>query len=182
LGGLRVNVQLVLKSSGSLAVIAAGFLAGRMAAQRLSRRLSVLEDLRAAVERLGTEISYSQAPLPEALSSVAHSCRPECQGLLRDVSANLRSGDGGPAGAAWLDALSTWGRESDLLPQDIDAISLLGPALGVSGPADQLGHIASTVSRLGTCIEEARARRSKFFGFYQEMGVLFAALVVLVLL
>ncbi len=171
----------VLKFLGAGLVILAGALAGGSAASALQKRLSVLEELRAALERLITQIEYHSSPLAAAMDAAARPCSGESRELLMRVSENLRSGDGAPAAEAWSEALDLVGQGSYLDATDIAALRLLGPALGASDRRDQARHLESMIGNLGVHIREARDRSTKYALLYRQMGVLCGALVALLL-
>jgi len=171
----------VLKFLGAGLVILAGALGGGSAAAALEKRLSVLEELRAALERLRSQIEYHSAPLAAALDAAAKPCSGESKELLLCVAENLRSGDGAPAGEAWSRALDLVGSGSHLNVPDIAALRLLGPALGASDRKDQARHLESMIGNLGVHIREARDRSAKYALLYRQMGVLCGALVALLL-
>ncbi len=102
--------------------------------------------------------------------------------MLTRVSANLRSGDGAPAGEAWSKALDLAGPGSHLDATDITALRLLGPALGASDRKDQARHLESMIGNLGVHISEARDRSTKYALLYRQMGVLCGALLALLLM
>jgi len=172
----------IVKFTGAGLVILAGVLSGGFAAATLEKRLRVLEELRAALERLITQIEYQSAPLAVALDDAARPCSGEPRAFLECVSRNLRSGDGAPAGEAWSRALDLLSAGSHLDRADIAALRLLGPALGASDRKDQARHLESMIGNLGVHIREARDRSAKYALLYRQMGVLCGALVALLLI
>jgi stage III sporulation protein AB len=176
-----MSMAAVIRFTGAGLVIASGVLCGSFAAGRLEKRLRVLEELRAALERLITLVEYQSATLAAALDEAARPCSGAPRAFLERVSQNLRSGDGDPAGKAWASALDSLGGLLLVDRADIDALRLLGPALGVSDRKDQARHLAAMIGKLGVHIGEARDRSAKYALLYRQMGLLCGALVALIL-
>jgi stage III sporulation protein AB len=176
-----MSVAVIMRFAGAGLLIVSGALLGVAAAARLERRLGALEELRAALERLITLVEYQSAPLAVALDDAARPCSAAPRAFLERVAANLRSGDGAPAHQAWENALES---AADLLQvdrADLDALRLLGPALGGSGRKDQARHLASMIEKLAVHVGDARDRSMKYALLYRQMGLLCGALVALVL-
>lgn len=177
-----MNGLVVLKISGAALLVTAGLMVGKHLAENLFLRVKLLEEIRAAIERLATEIGYSASPLHEALLEVGNSCEAECKTFFHIVSTALKEGDGLPARVSWSSGVAYLANLQVLTAQDIESLNLLGPSLGTSGRDEQLRHLQSAVSRLSRQIEQARSQASRFEGFYREMGVLVATAIVLLLL
>ncbi len=155
---------------------------GWLIARQLRRRPAELAAVQAALQALRTEIEYASTPLPDALRRAATAARGPAAALCRLAARHLEAGAGASAADAWsvaldqTDALSSWDTS------DLAVLGQLGTALGASGTADQVRHIALCVGRLRAAEAEARGGAERQARMWLYLGVLAGAALVLVTL
>ncbi len=138
--------------------------------------------LRSGLQLLETEIVYGATPLPQALRQVAAGLEGTAASLYGTAAAGLTEGRGITASEGWGRALETVYPASALLPEDLEALRLLGFNLGGSDRQDQVKHLALCRERLAHLEGLARDRAQRYAGVWSYAGVLVGLLVVLVLL
>jgi len=79
----------ILKFSGMLLIIMAGWAIGFTIAKKFRQRPLQLRAFQSSLLMLQTEISYTATPLPEALSRVARRCEPPIQDFLSGGSETI---------------------------------------------------------------------------------------------
>jgi len=173
---------LVLKVCGGVLVLLAGAMVGRHIGSTLSRRLALLEELCAAFQRLSTELTYQANTLASSFRTTAQDSATDCAMLLTRVATNLEKGDGRSVAEVWSQSVSDWGESAGLRANQVKSLQLLGPALGRSGRDEQKAHLEATIARLEVHVAEARQERNRLEAFYNQVGLLVAAALVLLLI
>lgn len=172
----------MIRLAGAVLVLLAGTLIGFLQASRYAARPRQIRQLVHALQRLETEIAYGQTPLPMALPRLADVVPPPVSGLFADMAARLAAREGATTREIWESAISRgWGRTAMKAPER-EALGRLGSALGASGREDQLKHVRLAMLQLQTEEAAAREEQQRYEKMSRSLGVLGAALVVIVLL
>ena len=171
----------MIRFAGALLVLFAGTMIGYLQAARFAARPRQIRHLMHALQRLETEIQYGQTPLPEALARLAGIVPQPVAGLFADIATSLSSHAGGTVRESWERALAAgWGRTA-MQPPERDALLRLGSTLGGSGREDQLKHVRLTMLQLQAEEASAREEQQRYEKMSRSLGVLGAALIVIVL-
>lgn len=173
----------MLKLVGAALVLFAGTLLGFLQAAKFAERPRQIRQLLHAMQRLETEIGYGQTPLPDALdriSSLLHP--PPLAALFAGASERLRDGTGATVQQCWESSIHEGWPKTAMRAGEKEAMLRLGASLGGSGREDQLKHMRLAVLQLQT--EEALARedQQRYEKLSRNLGVLGAALVVILML
>jgi stage III sporulation protein AB len=171
----------ILKFSGMLLIIMAGWAIGFTIAKKFHQRPLQLRAFQSSLMMLQTEISYAATPLPEALNRVAGRCEPPIQDFYLAVVKQLNSGQGLTADEAWGSTLLDWQRISALQSGDISILLNLGGTLGASDREEQVKHLLLAQEQLRQAEIKAEVERSKNETLWKYAGVLIALLIVIVL-
>ena len=173
----------MMQFAGALLVLFAGTMIGYLQAARYAARPRQIRQLMHALQRLETEIGYGQTPLPEALSRLAGIVPAPVSGLFAAISAKL---EGEPATGTLRDSweqaiLEGWGRTAMRQPER-EAMTRLGATLGASGKEDQIKHVRLAMHELQAEEASAREEQQRYEKTSRSLGVLGAALVVILML
>ncbi|EXX86634.1 stage III sporulation protein AB, partial [Paenibacillus darwinianus] len=128
------------------------------------------------------EIGYGHTPLPAALDNAASGLHGPVPELFRDASLRLKSGDGLLFRECWEAALDGGWSRTALRQAERTSLVRLGSALGISDREDQIKHLRLAMLQLRTEEESAREEQSRYGKMWRSLGVLAAALVVILML
>lgn len=170
----------MLRLAGALLLAVGAAWPGFSAAGRLSRRVTLLETLLAAVERMEREIAFSLTPLPRLFSDLAEECPPPAGAFFaccRDGLEELRTC---PLARLWLRALEE--TLPELEGRGRAALAELGSSLGRYDGDSQRRALARAEEELLRALEEARGERDKQGRVYRVLGVTAGAFLVILLL
>ncbi|WNQ09403.1 stage III sporulation protein SpoIIIAB [Paenibacillus aurantius] len=171
----------MLKLIGALFVLFAGTMLGFYQAGQLARRPRQIRQLILALQRLETEILYGFSPLPEALQTVSRPLASPLSELFRQASDSMEERSGASAEESWNGAVSrTWGQTS-MKGNEQEVMKQLGHTLGISDREDQIKHIRLAVSHLQAEEQTAAEEQKRFEKMWKSLGVLAAALIVLLM-
>ena len=160
---------------GALCTVSATGGWGWILARGLRQRPDELAAAQAALSILRTEIAYGRTPLAEALTHAGRGVSPAVGRLFAGAAERLATGGGWSPAEAWegalaeADGLSAWTRE------DVAELARLGGALGRSGVADQVRHIAACAERLRLAEQRARHGLERRARMWLYLGVLAGA-------
>lgn len=173
----------MLKTLGALLVLAAGMLLGLYQSQTLSRRPKQIRQLSLALQRLETEIGYGSTPLPDALKACVGSLSPPLAAIFTDAAERMAEpGTGRTAAESWSRAVREGFRRTSMKEPEREALLQLGATLGISDTQDQLKHLRLAVSHLSTEERNASDEEKRYGKMWKSLGVLGAALVVVIML
>ncbi|HHY34183.1 MAG TPA: hypothetical protein GX510_00880 [Firmicutes bacterium] len=170
----------VMKVLGSALILVSGLLLGISCSSRLAVKCRELDCLDRALLHLETEISYGLTPLPRAL---------------------LVSGEvaGGLVGRAFSKASALLGRRGGMVPSEAlkevlngaglaslgleaqNVILEMAAGLGTSGRSEQIALIEATRQRIRILKENATNDATRYGKLYRHLGILGAAVLVLLL-
>jgi stage III sporulation protein AB len=172
----------VIRLAGALLILLAGTMIGYLQAARFAARPRQIRQLIHALQRLETEIQYGQTPLPEALSRLAGVVPEPVAGLFSRAAGQLDRRDGPSVREAWDQALAGGWSRTAMKAAEREALARLGASLGGSGRDDQLKHVRLAMLQLQAEEAAAREEQQRYEKMSRSLGVLGAALVVVVLL
>jgi stage III sporulation protein AB len=172
----------MLKLAGAMLVLFAGTMIGLLQAAKFAARPRQIRELLHALQRLETEIGYGQTPLPEALSRIAGLAKPPLDGLFTGVSLALLRGSGATVRECWEEAVNEGWSLTAMKQGEKEAFLRLGGTLGASGRDDQLKHLRLAMIELRTEEISAREDQEKYEKMSRSLGVLGAALVVILVM
>lgn len=139
----------------------------------LKTRAVSLADIRASLELLESEISFSVNKLKKAF------IRADRNGLFALAAENIEALG---AKQAWNKALKEMRGKLCLSGADVDALMLLGQNIGRTDKDDQLKNIRYVKTMTAQQESEARAEYERLGKLYMSGGVLMGLLVVTVLI
>jgi stage III sporulation protein AB len=172
----------VIKLAGALIVLFAGTMIGYMQAARFASRPRQIRQLTHALQRLETEIQYGQTPLPEAIARLAAIVQPPVSGLFAVISETLLKSAGITVRECWESTLLNGWSATAMKKPEQEAMLRLGATLGGSGREDQIKHIRLAMHHLQAEESSARDEQQRYEKMSRSLGVLGAALVVIIML
>ncbi|CAM3788114.1 stage III sporulation protein SpoIIIAB [Cohnella lubricantis] len=172
----------MLKLIGAALVLFAGTMIGFAQGARFAERPRQIRHLLHALQRLETEIGYGQTPLPEALQRVAQAIPKPLSALFAQVASALRSGTGVTVRECWERTFADGWPSTSMRGGEREALLRLGATLGGSGKEDQLKHVRLAMLQLQAEETAAREEQQKYEKLSRSLGVLGAALVVILML
>lgn len=171
----------MLKLFGAVLIIAAGAMAGFRQSSRYTNRPIQIRLLILALQRLETEISYGESPLPEALSRSGRGLNEPLIRLFDHAASRMNRPGSGSAMECWQEAVELMWRRSMLNLTEKDILLQLGITLGASGRVDQMKHLQLAVRQLQAEEVTAREEQQRYSKMWKSLGVLAGALVVILL-
>ncbi|THF75912.1 stage III sporulation protein SpoIIIAB [Cohnella fermenti] len=172
----------MIRLVGAALILFAGTMIGFLQAARFAERPKQIRHLLHALQRLETEIGYGQTPLPEALLRVAKVLPPPLAGLFERIAGELRSASGETVKAAWERIIGGGWASTAMRAGELEAMLRLGASLGGSGRDDQLKHVRLAMLQLQAEETAAREDQAKYERLSRSLGVLGAALVVILMM
>lgn len=172
---------MLLKLIGASLVLFAGTLIGFLQAARFADRPKQIRQLAGALQRLETEIAFGQTPLPEALKRTAANVGQPVSRLFQAAADELSAADGRSFRECWDCAMHrTWPTTSMRTPE-LTVTLRLGSILGMSDKDDQLKHLRLAAVQLKAEEDAARDDQAKYEKMSRSLGLLLAALVVILM-
>ncbi|MFC5467893.1 stage III sporulation protein SpoIIIAB [Cohnella suwonensis] len=175
----------MIKFAGVLLVLFAGTMIGFLQAARFAARPRQIRELLHALQRLETEVGYGQTPLPEALASIAKPMSVPLSALFSAVATRLvteSAESGETVREIWEKAIAERWPSTAMRKAEMDALVRLGATLGGSGKEDQIKHIRLASIQLQAEEGTAREDQRRYEKLSRSLGMLGAALVVIVML
>ncbi len=175
----------MLKFIGVLLVLFAGTMIGWVQSARYSARPRQIRELLHAFQRLETEIGYGRTPLPEALDRIAAAVPKPLSAMFAGIAGALageeaRSGE--TVRECWEKAIrESWPATAMKQPEK-EAALRLGAILGGSGREDQLKHLKLAFHQLQAEEASAREDQRKYEKLSRSLGMLGAALIVILMI
>lgn len=163
-------------------VLFAGTMIGYLQAARYAARPRQIRQAMHALQRLETEIQYGQTPLPEALGRLAGIVPPPISGIFADIGNSLGGQDGRTVRESWENAITARWPSTAMKAPERDALLRLGTTLGASGREDQLKHVRLAMLQLQAEESAARDEQHRYEKMSRSLGLLGAALVVILML
>lgn len=174
----------MVKFIGVALVLFAGTMIGFVQAARYAARPRQIRLLLHALQRLETEIGYGQTPLPQALDRIAAVITMPVSRMFGDIAAQLRAesaGTGLTVKDVWERVVTDRWPDTSMRAPEQEAMLRLGHVLGASGRDDQLKHIRLAMAQLQAEEASAREDQMRYEKLSRSLGVLGAALIVILI-
>jgi stage III sporulation protein AB len=155
---------------------------GFLQASRYAARPRQIRQLVHALQRLETEIGYGYTPLPEAVQRSALHLPEPAASLLSGVTERLSRADGLTFRECWEQAVNGHWPGTAMRGSEQAALIRLGSALGISDREDQIKHLRLAMQQLKAEEDAARDDQARYEKMWKSLGVLIAALVVILIL
>ncbi|WP_308858150.1 stage III sporulation protein SpoIIIAB [Paenibacillus sp. R14(2021)] len=173
---------MLVKLIGAALILFAGTMIGLLQASRYAARPNQIRQLIHALQRLETEIGYGYTPLPEAIARCAATMPEPASSLLKEVIRRLSELKELTFRESWEAAvLSIWPHTAMRQPEQA-ALVRLGTNLGISDREDQMKHLKLAMQQLHLEEDAARHDGVRYVKMWRSLGVLTAALVVILIL
>jgi stage III sporulation protein AB len=171
----------MVKLIGAALILFAGTMIGFLQASRFASRPRQIRQLIHALQRLETEIGYGFTPLPEALGRSAALLPEPAASILRGVSERLGTADGLTFRECWEDSVRQHWPATAMRAAEQAAFLRLGSTLGISDREDQIKHLRLAMEQLKAEEDGARDDQARYEKMCKSLGVLIAALVVILI-
>lgn len=171
-----------MQFAGAVLVLFAGTMIGYLQAIRFAARPRQIRQLMHALQRLETEIQYGQTPLPQALSRLAAIVPAPVAGLFAEISSDLTRLPETTVRDSWERAMREGWKRTAMKRPEREAMIRLGATLGASGREDQIKHVRLAMHQLQAEESAAREEQHKYEKMSRSLGMLGAALVVILML
>jgi stage III sporulation protein AB len=171
----------MLKLTGAILILFAGTMFGFYQALQLSRRPRQIRQLVQALQRLETEISYGFTPLPDALLSVSRQLVLPLSQMFQLAAAKLSDPSGQSTEESWRYAVESSWQHTAMKSAEQEVFQQLGLTLGMTDREDQIKHLRLTVSQLQAEEFTAWEEQKRYEKMWKSLGLLSAALVVILM-
>lgn len=171
---------MILKLTGIIIILFSTTFLGICIANNYKLRLSVLKDIQRCLEYLMTEVMYVQTPLPEAFLNTAKIASKEVAPLFYETIKILQEQDNYSIRQAFIKSLEKLNLPLDR--EDIKAIKYLGSILGTTDAENQIRAFRLVLNRLAKQEELALQLKEKNEKLFKEIGFLFGAIIVILLI
>jgi len=144
------------------------------------RKQNLLE-IKKALLILKSEIEYTAAPLPEAMSNIASRTAKPISRLFYDFSQNLKDNPKGEtAYQLWLSSIDDNKKSAFLKEEDWEVVSAFGKTLGYLDKQMQVDSIQFTMEYLDAQISQLQENNNKTQKMYRSLGVIGGVLLLVV--
>lgn len=171
----------LVKLIGAALILFAGTMIGFMQASRYAARPRQIRQLGYALQRLETEIGFGFTPLPEAISRCAAHLAEPAAALLRGVNERLGEGNELTFRECWERSITANWPVTAMKAAEQSALIRLGATLGISDREDQIKHLRLAMQQLKAEEDAARDDQARYEKMWKSLGVLIAALVVILI-
>ncbi|MBB3109170.1 stage III sporulation protein AB [Paenibacillus phyllosphaerae] len=171
----------MVKLIGAVLILFAGTMIGFQQASRFAARPRQIRQLIHALQRLETEIGYGYTPLPEAMSNTAIHLPEPIKSMFHEVCRLLAQDNELSFRECWEQAVVKHWPSTAMKSAERSALIRLGTSLGISDRDDQIKHLKLAETQLGAEEEAARDEQARYEKMSRSLGVLVAALVVILI-
>ena len=171
----------MLKLLGAIILVASGGAAGMLVARQYARRPSELKSLLSSIQMLETEMIYAATPLAEALERVAKGSDRTVAGFFQKASQEMQTMTGCTAREAWGKALEWFYTVNSLRQREMQILSNLGRALGISDREDQAKHLKLACEQFKREIiraEDEAAKNTRMWNYLGFCGSMVLAIIL----
>ncbi|XID94142.1 stage III sporulation protein SpoIIIAB [Paenibacillaceae bacterium WGS1546] len=175
----------MMKFLGVLLVLFAGTMIGLVQSARYAARPRQIRELLHALQRLETEIGYGQTHLPEALKRISAQLSSPLSAVFASISdslANEAASSGETVREIWEKSIVAGWPSTAMKTPEKEAMLRLGETLGGSGREDQLKHLRLAAIQLQAEEAAAREDQRRYEKLSRSLGMLGAALVVILMI
>ncbi|MGO4374155.1 stage III sporulation protein SpoIIIAB [Paenibacillus sp. 2TAB19] len=171
----------MIKLLGAVLILIAGTMIGFQQAARFADRPKQLRQLAHALQRLETEIGYGHTPLPEALERTAEASPAPLSELFRSAAGGVWQGDEKSFRESWEQAVNEQWPYTSMRSGEQAVMLRLGSTLGISDKEDQMKHLRLALLQLKSEEDAARDDQGRYEKMWKSLGVLIAALIVILM-
>ncbi|GGF87011.1 stage III sporulation protein SpoIIIAB [Paenibacillus abyssi] len=171
----------MIKIIGAVLVLFAGTMIGFQQAAKFAARPRQLRQLAHALQRLETEIGYGYTPLPEALARAVFTIPEPVAGVFRNTASQLCDTKGLTFQECWEIAINEQWSMTAMKDNEKVVLLRLGSALGISDRDDQIKHIRLALLQLKSEEDAAREDQGRYEKMSKSLGILAAALIVILM-
>lgn len=173
---------MILKGVGCSLILVAATAGGYVMASKFSGRVKHLRQFIEGLHMLESDILFTSTPLPEALQKVAERQDEPASQVFSIASQIISSCMGFTAGEAWSIALDDTSHLLYLTGEDIDILKNFGNTLGATDKENQKKHFRLATVQLESQLRKAEEDRQKHERMYKNLGFLFGATLILLLI
>jgi len=168
---------------GIALIMAATTLAGAFYANRPLFRIKDLKSIKRALIILKCEIVYAQTELPIAMINIARRSEEPASFIFKDLGEGLKKIENGKGVSdIWEEALANNEKHSFMVKEDYEYLTSFGKTLGYLDTTMQTDNIEVAIKYIEDKVEELEGTAYKNKKMYQSLGVIFGALLVVILL
>ncbi|MFS0722766.1 stage III sporulation protein SpoIIIAB [Paenibacillus sp. 1P07SE] len=171
----------MVKLLGAILILFAGTMIGFQQAARFAERPRQLRQMANALQRLETEIGYGYTPLGEALRRAGTALAEPAGGLLISTADRLTAGEDVTFHECWEAALQAHWPATAMKRSELDIMLQLGTLLGISDREDQIKHLRLALLQLQSEEDAAREDQVRYEKMCKSLGILAAALIVILM-
>lgn len=173
---------MLIRVLGVVVVLLASCGLGFRISYELFYRIEDLQQIKRVVVMLRGEIKYANAPLTEALSSIAFRVPVPWKDLLTEMTETMEACDGNTFASIFQTMQKKYLDGTSLLPDDRNRLTEFGANLGYLDKEMQIGSIDLYLEDLEGQIKEAGEKAEKNSKLYRIMGMAVGVLILLIIL
>jgi stage III sporulation protein AB len=171
----------MLKLIGAVLILFSGTMLGLWQAEQLSGRPRQIRQLVQVLQKLETEIVYGQTPLSEAIVHAAKGTAAPLSEMLATVAHELRTNAGTSTYDIWQETTNRYWPFTHMKAAEKEIWLQFGQRVGASDREDQIKHIRLAMHQLKQEEDEARDEATRFSKLWKSLGLLAAALIVILM-
>lgn len=145
-------------------------------------RMEDLQQIKRVIIMLRGEIKYANAPLTEALSSIAFRVAAPWKELLKEITETMEACDGETFASIFQTVQKKYLDGTSLLPSDISRLADFGANLGYLDKEMQIRNIDLYLEELEEQMKEAGEKVEKNSKLYRIMGMAVGVLILIIIL
>lgn len=173
---------MLIRVLGIVVVLLASCGLGFRISYELIYRIEDLQQIKRVIVMLRGEIKYANAPLNEALSSIAFRVPVPWKDLLMEMTETMEACDGNTFASIFQTMQKKYLDGTSLLPNDRNRLVEFGANLGYLDKEMQIGSIDLYLEDLEEQIKEAGEKVEKNGKLYRIMGMAVGVMILLIIL
>jgi len=173
---------MLIRILGVMIVLLASCGLGFRMSYELIYRIEDLQQIKRVMIMLRGEIKYANAPLSEALSSIASRVSAPWKDFLKEMAETMEACDGETLPSIFQTIQKKYLDETSLLSKDRKRFETFGANLGYLDKEMQLSSIDLYLEELEEQIKEAGDKVEKNSRLYRIMGMAVGVLILLIIL
>lgn len=173
---------MLIRVLGIVTVLLASCGLGFRMSYELIYRMEDLQQIKRVIVMLRGEIKYANAPLTEALSSIAFRVPAPWKDLLTEMTEAMAACDGNTFASIFQNMQRKYLDRTSLLPSDRNRLEEFGANLGYLDKEMQIGSIDHYLEDLEGQMKEAQEKVEKNSRLYRMMGMAVGVLILLIIL
>lgn len=168
-----------LKWLGSGIILSASVIGGNRKAKCLQKREQQLNTFIQLCQRMETEISYGQTPLPQIFMMQGKQLKPPIGGICTQTGLALSHRKGETLTHIWSQVLEKYREQLYLTAEDMEIVIGIGNELGLSYCGEQVKKLQILALRLQEQEKCAQEERGKMEKVWQVLGWCVGGILVL---